>query len=240
VSTLHAATTGLRFAILLVLAYGVARRNAVSTLNSLFAVVVSFTPLALGFTPLGATAVSLVALLHAVGATGWYRDVWWWDHVAHTFAGGVVGAIGYAAIATALAVDGTHVAPVFTDAFAILFALACGVLWELLEVAARDVAAVYGLHPLLTPYGVRDSLEDLFFDGVGALLAVLLDVTVFVPLVAALHVVTLEALDWAFLALLVIVLVLGEGLGIVESRLAVSQARVPARDRDADATGRNR
>lgn len=206
----------LRVCILLVIAYAVRTRNVPGVLNGVFAGVVSLAPLAVGFSRPATLWVSTVALVHAVGSTGWYREVWWWDHVAHTLAGALVAAIGYGAIVAAAGSAGTTVPPAFLQGFAVLFAVACGVLWELLEVAARDVGALFDLTPMLAPHGARDAIEDLLFDGIGAGVAVVVPVRLFVPLIGRLRVAHTTTLDVAFLGLLALVVGLGVGLGRIE------------------------
>jgi len=220
-------TTALRLAIGAIVAYGIATRNAVGALNALLALSVSLVTVPLGFPPETAALVAGIGVVHAVGALGWYRSVWWWDHVAHTLAGAVVAAVGYAAIVVAGRRAGAVTPPAFALGFAVAFALACGVLWELLEVAARDVATTHGLRPLLTPYGVSDVVGDLLFDGVGAALSPLLNRSTFVGVVRQLGVVRLGTLDAAFAGLLVLVV----GLGLQLERFESDRARAdrPAR-----------
>ena len=53
-----------------------------------------------------------------------------------------------------------------------LAATVCGgVLQELMEYAVHAVATRLGFEPVLVPYGKRDTLLDLLFDLLGALLA---------------------------------------------------------------------
>ncbi|MFB6129481.1 MAG: hypothetical protein ABEJ28_01505 [Salinigranum sp.] len=208
-------------ATLAVVVAGLRQRNPVSVLNGLFAFAVSALPLAVGASPLAAAWVAAVGLLHAVGSAGWYERVWWWDHVAHTVAGGLVAAIGYGTIVTAVAASDARVSTGLALLFAALFALAFGVLWEFVEIAARDVAAYLDLTPLLTPYGLRDTAEDLLFDALGAGVVVVLHVRLFVPVVGRFDFVRIPVLDEATLALLVLVVALGEGLDAIEARIGI-------------------
>jgi hypothetical protein len=109
--------------------------------------------------------------LHAVGMLGPYHDIWWWDHVTHTLTGTLVAGAGYA---TTVALDRHSEHIRFTSRFlfvyVLLFTLAFGVLWELLEEGARWLAVASGREPLLVQYGVADTMLDLIFDAVGAVL----------------------------------------------------------------------
>jgi hypothetical protein len=114
--------------------------------------------------------------LHAVGVVGFpgspqnlYASVWWYDHVTHALSASVVAAAGYA---TARAVDlhspEVRLPPRFMFAFILLLTLAFGVFWEVIEFTIGEAAAVLGGEPVLTQYGLDDSMLDLVFDAVGA------------------------------------------------------------------------
>jgi hypothetical protein len=116
--------------------------------------------------------------LHAVGVVGvpgsptnLYQDLPWWDHLTHALSASVVAAAGYA---TARAFDlhspEVRIPPRFMFAFILLVTLAFGVLWEVIEFGLAELAAVVGGEPVLTQYGLADTLLDLVFDTVGAVL----------------------------------------------------------------------
>jgi hypothetical protein len=116
--------------------------------------------------------------LHAVGVVGFpgspqnlYASVWWYDHVTHALSASVVAAAGYA---TARAID-LHSAeirlpPRFMFVFILLVTLAFGVLWEVIEFTIGEAAALTGSDAVLTQYGLDDSMLDLVFDSVGAVI----------------------------------------------------------------------
>lgn len=116
--------------------------------------------------------ITLAILLHTVGMTGPYTAVWWWDHMTHTLSASIVAVVGYA---TTKAVDEhveeIYLPPDFMYVFIVLFTLAIGVFWEILEFLGREVAAMFGQEAVLVQYGVTDTVLDLVFDGVGALVA---------------------------------------------------------------------
>jgi len=118
--------------------------------------------------------ITLAILLHTIGITGPYDNVWWWDNVTHTFSASIVAVVGYA---TTRAVDEhveeIYLPPDFMYVFIILFTLAAGVLWELLEFLARGLAIVTGHQAVLVQYGIADSVIDLVFDAVGGVIAAL-------------------------------------------------------------------
>lgn len=122
--------------------------------------------------------ITAAVFLHAFGTVGLpgspltlYRSVWWWDHLTHTLSASVVAAVGYA---TARALDrhssDIHLPSRFMSVFILLFVLAFGVLWEVLEFAIALVGPALGLGTVLTQYGLEDTMLDLVFDTIGAVI----------------------------------------------------------------------
>jgi hypothetical protein len=115
--------------------------------------------------------VTLALCLHTLGMLGIYAGVWWYDHVTHTLSATIVAAAGYV---VARAVDETsddvYLPPRFMFVFVLLFTLGLGVIWEVLEFFARLGADLLGLDPVLVQYGLEDTLLDLLFDTLGAVL----------------------------------------------------------------------
>lgn len=118
--------------------------------------------------------ITLAVTLHAVGGLGPYDTVWWWDNVAHTLSASVVAAIGY----TVVQVINTHTEGVFVpdrllSVFTLLFVVAAGVFWEVIEFAAGELTAVLGTGAILIQYGLGDTMVDLVFDIIGGVLIAL-------------------------------------------------------------------
>ena len=121
--------------------------------------------------------ITAAVFLHALGTVGipgteldsFYKQVWWWDHMTHALSASVVAAAGYA---TARAVDlhseDVYLPPRFMFVFILLLTVAFGVLWEVIEFAIAEAAALTGGAPVLTQYGLDDTLLDLVFDTIGA------------------------------------------------------------------------
>lgn len=118
--------------------------------------------------------LTLAILLHTIGMVGPYETLWWWDEVTHTFSASIVAVVGYA---TTRAIDehveDIYLPPDFMYLFILLFTLAIGVVWELLEFLARVLAEVVDQEAVLVQYGVQDTARDLIFDTVGAVIAAL-------------------------------------------------------------------
>ena len=120
-------------------------------------------------------AVAVAGFLHALGMLGRYESIWWWDHLTHTLSAALLTALLYAGL--------TVVTPELAAVGAILGTIVLGVLWEVGELLAREVAERYDIDPVLVHYGWQDTALDLAFDTVGAILVVALDLRLFVPLV---------------------------------------------------------
>ncbi|MFC7227341.1 hypothetical protein N0B31_08000 [Salinirubellus salinus] len=121
--------------------------------------------------------VTSAVFLHALGTVGipgtgltsFYRQVWWWDHVTHALSASVVAAAGYAtARAYDLHSEDVSLPPRFMFAFILLVTLAFGVFWEVVEFTLAETAGVLGSGTVLTQYGLEDTMLDLVFDTVGA------------------------------------------------------------------------
>ncbi|PSQ03804.1 hypothetical protein BRC92_06025 [Halobacteriales archaeon QS_4_69_31] len=119
--------------------------------------------------------ITSAVFLHALGTIGlpgtdsFYRTIGWWDHMTHALSSSVVAGVGYA---TVRAIDehaeGVVLPPKFVFVFILLFVLAFGVLWEVLEFGIGLAADFLGAETVLTQYGLEDTLLDLVFDTVGA------------------------------------------------------------------------
>ncbi|WP_435102870.1 hypothetical protein [Halarchaeum sp. P4] len=159
----------LRIAVLGVVAAGVRQRNPGAVVNGLVAFVATFLPTALrrafgfSFGPGHRVWLSGSMLLHATGMLGPYDDVWWWDHVTHTLSASLVGSLVHL-FARRHDRDPTR--------YVLGVTVGAGLLWEVLEFVVHTAAERFGFEPLLIQYGRRDTLDDVAFDLVGALLVV--------------------------------------------------------------------
>ena len=123
--------------------------------------------------------ITLAVFLHAVGTVGipgwseasFYVGLSWWDHLTHTLSSSVVAAAGYA---TARALDehseAIYLPERFMFVFVLLFVVAFGVFWEVIEFAVAGVAALAGTESVLTQYGLSDTMLDLLFDTLGGVI----------------------------------------------------------------------
>lgn len=107
--------------------------------------------------------------LHAVGMVVLYERVWWWDHLTHFISGALVAGVGYAVTVT-LDEHSTavHFPKPFLAVYILLFTVAVGVIWELLEMGGRELSRTFDFEAVLIVYGLEDTMLDLVFDMVGA------------------------------------------------------------------------
>lgn len=176
----RAASRLLQLAVAAILVAGLLTRNLSVAVNATLALALTFAPAVLRRDyrielDAGLTLwITLALFLHSLGMLGFYTDVWWYDHVTHTLSATIVAAGGYVlARAADEASDDIYLPPRFLFVFVLLFTLGLGVLWEVLEFGARLGARSLGLDPVLVQYGLDDSLLDLLFDTLGAVLVAL-------------------------------------------------------------------
>ncbi|QFU83720.1 hypothetical protein [Natronorubrum aibiense] len=125
--------------------------------------------------------ITTAVFLHAFGTVGLpgatanlYSQVWWWDHMTHALSASLVAGVGYATVrALDEHADGIHFPQRFVAVFILLFVLAFGVLWEILEFAIALSADALGIDAVLTQYGLADTMLDLVFDLIGGLVVAL-------------------------------------------------------------------
>ena len=122
--------------------------------------------------------ITAAVFLHALGTVGvpgsrfsFYESLWWYDHLTHALSASVVAAAGYATTRALDRHDDRIYLPArFTFAFVLLLTVAFGVFWEVIEFAIAEVAAFTGSTSVLTQYGLEDTMLDLVFDTVGAVI----------------------------------------------------------------------
>ncbi|WP_089809014.1 hypothetical protein [Halogeometricum rufum] len=184
----------MRLAIAGILGFGLATLNASIVINAAAALSITYLPAVLSrdwgirLSPGLTLWVTTAVLLHAVGMVGLYDGLWWYDHLTHTLSAMLVAAVGYA---SARAVDkyseAVYLPPRFMFVFILTFTLALGVVWEVLEFFARLAADYLGVEAILVQYGLADTITDLVFDTVGAVLVALFGTETLSGLVDSLH-----------------------------------------------------
>lgn len=113
--------------------------------------------------------ISIAVFVHAVGVLGPYKTLPWYDSVAHALSASIVAGAGYA---TVKAIDRnseqTNLPPELEFAFVLIFVMAFGVFWEIVEFATGLLSKLIGGKAVLAQYGLDDIILDLVFNQVGA------------------------------------------------------------------------
>jgi len=166
-SVVRTVERGVRYAIVAVFGVGLRQRNWGAVVNAVLALVAASLPDALErqydveFRPWQRLYAGVAMLTHAVGMLGLYDEQGWWDHVTHTFSATLLGGVVYV-VAHRRDRDPRP---------RVLAAIgAGGLVWELLEYAVHAISDRLGVESILVPYSTRDTLLDLVFNLVGALL----------------------------------------------------------------------
>lgn len=171
-------------ALLVCLYVGYRRDNGAAVVNTVAAIGAMLVPVGIEqfvagvetLSPYLTFWVAVAGFLHVLGMLGLYESTWWWDHLTHTLSAALVAALLYAWFL--LTADGP-----FVGVATLAGTFALGVVWEGIELVAREVGNRYDIEPVLVHYGWRDTGFDLLFDVVGASLVVALDVRAFVTVV---------------------------------------------------------
>ncbi|WP_242695561.1 hypothetical protein [Halomontanus rarus] len=114
--------------------------------------------------------ITAAVFLHTMGSSGLYNSIDWWDHVTHGLSASLVAAVGYT---TVRSIDVHHddiaIPHRFFFVYILLFVMAFGVLWELFEFGLDVVSARTGLEMPLSQHGLDDTVKDMMFNALGAL-----------------------------------------------------------------------
>jgi len=118
--------------------------------------------------------ITAAVFLHSLGSAGLYGYVPWWDHLTHAMSASVVAGVGYTAARTVdLHSEEVRIPPRFAFVYILLVVLAFGVIWELFEFGLDVVAGATGLTMPLAQHGLDDTVRDLMFNSLGALVVAL-------------------------------------------------------------------
>lgn len=105
--------------------------------------------------------IVLSLFLHVVGGfSGLYDQVTGWDHITHAMSASLIGVLGFIVVVTIdKYAQSIHLPRPFLAFFIVMFTMAMGVLWEIVEYV-NDVLTGSRLQ-----YGLTDTMVDLLFDG---------------------------------------------------------------------------
>jgi hypothetical protein len=164
--------------LVLLLLFGIFRKDLSTTVNATTGLVLTFVPhvitrkyhikqdtgLVLWLT--------LAIFLHTIGTFEFYEYINNWDHITHALSASVVAAAGYTLIrAIDIYVDEIYIPPRVLFIFILIFVLAMGVVWEIIEFLSDELTSTLGFNAILAQHGIGDTMLDLMFDLFGAVLA---------------------------------------------------------------------
>ncbi|WP_135827163.1 hypothetical protein [Halorussus ruber] len=115
--------------------------------------------------------IVIPVFLHAIGSLGLYGMFGLWDNLTHALSSSLVAAAGYATVRAFDVHDPLVYLPrKFVAGFILIFTLAFGVLWELLEFGLDGMASMTGTESVLAQVSLANTMSDLVFDLVGGVL----------------------------------------------------------------------
>lgn len=99
---------------------------------------------------------------------GFYEKFWWWDKLLHFSSGILLGIIGFILVFMLNDHEAIRIrmSPFFVCAFAIMFAICMGVVWEIFEFTMDQC---FGFNMQVRETGVIDTMGDLIVDTIGAI-----------------------------------------------------------------------
>ena len=130
--------------------------------------------------------ITLAMFLHALGTVPFlgpdfgslYGTTWWWDHMTHALSSSLVVGSAYAVTrAIQTHTEYIRMGPKFTFVYLLVFVMAFGVFWELIEFYIAVSAELFGIPRVLTQYGLEDTVLDLVYNTMGGLLVAVFGTT---------------------------------------------------------------
>lgn len=170
------ASRAMQVVLLGLFAVGVWDRDPKVMLNTGVSVLITFLPALLRrnyrlhLDPGLAVWVTAAVFFHTLGSAGFYGYFGWWDHLTHALSASLVAAVGYITVrAIDLHTDEIHLPSRVMFGYILIFVLAFGVFWELFEYGLDEFAAATGIMPPLSQLGLDDTVKDLMFNSLGAI-----------------------------------------------------------------------
>lgn len=164
------------FALLGLFALSLYQGDLYAALSSLFAFGLMSIPLFLRKRRIAAIPLELnlwifIALfLHNLGLlASYYDDIWWWDKLTHFLSTSLIAGFGLIVIVIVdKYVDSIHLPPRMLSFFIVVFVMAMGVLWEIIEFAFDTFVGTR------MQYSLYDTVMDLVFNLLGGLMVAVL------------------------------------------------------------------
>ncbi len=163
--------------LLAIVVYGLLYNQPKAITNGGIALVITFLPAILErnydlpLDPWLGLWITLAVFLHTMGSAGLYARIGWWDHLTHAMSASLVAGVGYTvARAIDLHSNDIRIPRRFAFVYILIVVLAFGVIWELFEFGLDIVADATGITMPLAQHGLDDTVRDLMFNSLGAIL----------------------------------------------------------------------
>ena len=118
--------------------------------------------------------ITTAVFLHTLGSAGLYAQFAWWDSSTHALSASLVAGAGYTvARVIDLHSDEIHIPRQFVFVYLFIVVLAFGVIWELFEFGLDILSAETGVTMPLAQHGLDDTVVDMVYNSLGALLVAL-------------------------------------------------------------------
>ena len=162
----------MQFALGGLVAYGVVAGEPKAIINGGVTLLITFVPAVLErnydlpLDPWLALWITAAVFLHTLGSAGLYSRIFFWDNITHAMSASLIAAAGYT---VARAVD-IHIPRRVAFVYIFVIVLSFGVVWELFEFGLDIAADATGLEMPLAQHGLDDTVRDMMFNSVGALI----------------------------------------------------------------------
>ncbi len=170
-------TRGMQGLLVGIIIYGIVFAQPKAITNGSLALAITFAPalfernVKVPLDPWLGLWITLAVFLHTLGSAGLYGAVGWWDHLTHAMSASVVAGIGYTfARAVDLHHEGIMIPRRFAFVFIVITVMAFGVVWELFEFGLDVAAEGTGIEMPLSQHGIDDTVRDMMFNTLGAVL----------------------------------------------------------------------
>ena len=170
-------TRGMQVALFGLVAYGVVAGEPKAIINGGVTLLITFIPAILErnydlpLDPWLGLWITTAVFLHTLGSAGLYGRIFFWDNITHAMSASLIAAAGYtAARAVDLHSDEIHIPQRFVFVYIFVIVLSFGVVWELFEFGLDIAADATGLEMPLAQHGLDDTVRDVMFNSVGALI----------------------------------------------------------------------
>jgi hypothetical protein len=180
VRTQRRLTRGMQLALSGLVAYGVVAGEPKAIVNGGITLLITFIPAVLErnydlpLDPWLGLWITTAVFLHTLGSAGLYTRVFFWDNITHAMSASLIAAAGYtAARAVDIHSDEINIPQRFVFVYIFVIVLSFGVVWELFEFGLDVAADATGLEMPLAQHGLDDTVRDVMFNSLGALLVAL-------------------------------------------------------------------